>query len=499
MQKHHRPTNSLTPLSVHFAHRGPMGTRPNPVRTMRQPSLFGKDTSQVVNWRQGTPFELRYSAQRGLITADELAEMEALVARVEAEDDLEPMWTEGVSRPLAHALVQGLVQELMDLDHRGYQNRVQDFLAYWRVRVEGDVEQRTSLSSDEHEQIQDEFFGLLEENARRYTKIFRHRFERQIPIENVTDDQLFELLSDPEMYSFKVVKDAPYGYEPQGLWRYGWGRVPEYHDGAGYDDDLLAALKKMTERDLKRALVTLATEGPYFLEFDAQTRKAFVSSFEYNFEITAQVVADFDVATITEALKEAAGENIPDDVVFRYAGTNATVAGASARGMYVAALRPGQLRGEGAALGICVGRSEHGYKDRLAAGEIKIYSIRTEAGRPKFTISMSASGRLDQVKGKANRLPGFEPGKDVLTKPDEVRAVVEFLLFLGYTPDQIRDSHDIRAGVRALEATGVDPFSPPPVRTRVLPSPRSNPTDMNIARRLAQFDYAHPWGGRWGV
>jgi len=484
MKKHLRPL--VLPAS-----------RSNPVKTAQQPSLFGKATRQVINWRQGTPFELRSSARRGWITEDELAEMDALVARVEAEDDLQPMWDEGVSRPLAHALIQGLVPELMDLNSKGFSDRVRDFLTYWRDRVEVDVKQRTILSDDQNEQMQDEFFANLEENAPRYVKTFRYRFDHQMPFAAASDSQLTELLADPEMYSFKVVKDTPYGYEPQGLWRYGWGEVSEYHDGADYDDDLLAALKKMTEQDLTKALEILALEGPHFLTFEAETRKGFLSSFEYNFNITDQVVADFDVETIREALQEAAGEDIPDDVVFRYAGTNATVAGASARGMYVAALRPGQLRGEGAALGICVGRSEHGYKQQLAAGEIKIYSIRTETKRPKFTINIWARGTIDQVKGKANRLPGYEPGKDVLTKPDEVRAVVEFLLFLGYTPDQIRDSHDIRAGVRALEATGVDPFSPPPVRTRVLPSPRTNPSPTDMARYLARFDYDHPWGGSW--
>jgi hypothetical protein len=212
------------------------------------------------------------------------------------------------------------------------------------------------------------------------------------------------------------------------------------------------------------------------------------------YEVFLERLNDLDIGD-QESDEDAASEEAEDNVVYRFCGTNECIGGASARNMYVASLTPKQLRKEGTELGICVGRPDMPYGKNLRNGIIEIYSIRTESGRSKFTIERSVSGGdIRQVKGKANRLPGYEPGKYDLTKPDEVRLVVEFLTSLGMSPSEIRGSRDISPGVQAMIDAGQDPFSPPKSR-RQLQEVRAN---SERARRMAMAAYNQPWGGVWG-
>jgi len=175
----------------------------------------------------------------------------------------------------------------------------------------------------------------------------------------------------------------------------------------------------------------------------------------------------------------------PDDVVYRYDGTNNSVGGASARGFYVAQLRSGQLPLEGMSppvgLGICVG--DNSYREGVESGNMEIYGIRTPGGKPKFTISVNryfdteeGAFSVSQIKGKANRLPGFDPHEYVFKGEagvDDVRVVVEFLMnHLGmpaaggvgdpiHEPQTVMDIGDLRPGLLAMQRIGIDPFSPP--------------------------------------
>ena len=90
-------------------------------------------------------------------------------------------------------------------------------------------------------------------------------------------------------------------------------------------------------------------------------------------------------------------------------------------GFYVQDLLPSELAAEGKAMGMCVGRADMGYGQAVRDNEIKILSLRRPSGKPLFTFEASiAKGgddqfritEFDQIKGKANRLPGFDLGKE---------------------------------------------------------------------------------------
>lgn len=172
-----------------------------------------------------------------------------------------------------------------------------------------------------------------------------------------------------------------------------------------------------------------------------------------------------------------------DVIVYRFDGTNNSIAGASARGMYVAKLASENLRDESSKLGHCIGNPTHGHPQLLKQGFTEVFSIRTSSGATKFSIERFIkdgdhpqqgrvlAGTVSEVKGYSNRLPGFAHASEDMTKPDEVRYVVDFLVnHLGLTPAQILNTHDIAAGVLAMQAQGIDPFKPPVVRKRSVPN-----------------------------
>jgi hypothetical protein len=235
------------------------------------------------------------------------------------------------------------------------------------------------------------------------------------------------------------------------------------------------------------------------------TKEDLERSFNYSISAHAEdyMIAVPDEDTMGPALREAA--NIVqlrvgpeyDDVVYRYSGSHDSIAGNSGRGMYVAKLAPEHLRKEGAVQGICIGNENLGHPKALREGKTQVFSIRTPSGKPKFTIELKrdyaskphgyaihrehvplGAGYADEVftiaevKGKANR---------IAMSPDEVRWVTEFLLSLGFTPEEIGRATDVAPGVRSMQEKGVDPFAPPPRKAR---EPRENPRRSRSVERL---------------
>jgi hypothetical protein len=338
----------------------------------------------------------------------------------------------------------------------------------------------------------DAFQEHLEDHPEYYLKELQEFLEG----EDIPDEVLEQIASDPECYTLKGVNDPGGGYGRRGLWEFEVGTIYEQRDGARYDEDLKEIVKRMNDADIAYVIEFLAEHEPYVT---ITTHDRFETGYDYQWDSDIYFVANFNEKKIRERIAELTGEGVeqvPDEVVYTYPATWDSITGPDAKGFYVARLRAGQLSAEGRALGICVGTERYGYKQRVKEGSIDIFSIRTGEGKSKFTIERDLEQhfedddwRIVQVKGKANRLPGFDAGKDTLTKPLEVRLVVEFLLSLGLPPEGVEHVRDVQPGVLALKAQGIDPFAPP---SRPAKKVRANP-NARVAR-LARAAYAQPWG-----
>ncbi len=479
-----------------------MRHRRNPVTIGKHPSLFGGETPVLIDWRTMSPEEIESAVIRGDLPADDWNEM------VDASELSEStLVQEGVNPELARALVEDdFMAHLEEVDELGRQERIKPFVEAVRDQALSDIEYHTE-SQDGQESYIDTFQEHLPAVVRRLAKEMRQALkdDGDYPgIDDVTLDMMEQVMSDPDIYEISISKDE-YARTPPGSDTIRIGAIEGSLDGIS-----TTFYKDLSDADVEAAVKELDDHTPFirFYRTPRTARDFRDASFSINETDDWRFVFSPKLDAVIAALDEITGASTkvsePYDVIYRYSGSNSTVAGASAKGMYVAKLRPSQLKRIGAALGICVGREDMGYRRRLADGQIELYAILTEADKPKFCIErLVRDNRIMQVKGKANRLPGFAAGVDVtpgtaLTKPDEVRLVVEFLQSLGYSDTDIAASKDIGPGIFTMIENGVIPFVPPPVKQRRL---KENPALMPSAATAAMIreDYAQPWGGRWGT
>jgi hypothetical protein len=127
-------------------------------------------------------------------------------------------------------------------------------------------------------------------------------------------------------------------------------------------------------------------------------------------------------------------------------------------GFYVINLLPSELPLEGSIQGMCVGRPEFGYARAVRAGDLQIHSLRRASGKPLFTFEVKLNefdnpSEIAQIKGKANRLPGFDLGKTRIEdmrsiKRDEVERALAYVARLGLTIDRVVE--DLNPAILAL-------------------------------------------------
>lgn len=487
------------------------------------PDLFGSESDVVLSdWKQMSPSDLRRAAKAGELSSEDLEDIVGWQEQAEADGDLDALLAEGMTQQLAEAVSSGLAEELYELDELGAEARIEEFVKYWRDRAEWDIKYETEEGQDGYERVIDEFNDQLDDNVSSFAKQALEQLEEYgyEKVDQVTEEMLAdgiqhpgddwnreEVLKDPTMYKFELTKDQY--RSPTGAldgWSWGFGELYQSSDGPDYDDELARLLRPLSDKDVRKAMDELGNNSPY-IDFGRVGRNTktpkkdvFRGSIDYTIGETEgwSIHALLDMKALTEKLDSLLDEKgpvaqTPDNVVYRFSGTNDTVAGADAKGMYVVSLRPDQLGKEGASLGICVGRKDMPYCRNLKAGTINLYSIRTESGKPKFTVEENVNPKkINQVKGQSNRVPGFASGSSGSLKPNEVRLVAEFLMSLGYTSEEISRFRDTAPGVEAMLDAGQDPFTPPKVRGREKQQPQI--TASFAAQQLAAEAMAHPWG-----
>ncbi len=241
-------------------------------------------------------------------------------------------------------------------------------------------------------------------------------------------EAIVEKLSDAELASVVCEADLEYAFERRTRAKFDHAAARD-----GEDPDFGAAIRK----ELQEHGVTYGIHIPVWVYVTLSMEKLKA--------IVLEVVEPYLEGTKKLPTKTPADDN----KVYTFRD-----------GFYVAELPASALRQEGRELGICVG--SHGYPEKVRSGRTKIFSLRTAAGRPKFTIEadmmhgMSDPVAIRQVKGKGNRLPGFDAGGGGTFKADEVAKLAEFIRSLGIDPAGV---NDMKPAMRALtDGKKTNPF-----------------------------------------
>jgi len=533
-------------------------TKKNP-KVGKHADLFGGDTDVLDEWMSMSPSALRDAVEAGRFSEAEMEEMLGEMAdwydQAQADGDVDALVAEGMSRDLAKAVSglygEDLHDELTELDETGREKRIAPLVDYLRQRMLGNIEYATTEGQDGFNDTYDRFLQDLEADHRGRSSISDEdllKAAREVSdLADETSDEALLAVIREDQNVFEMKKHESY-YSLKGqVWSEVVGTIEDQLDGMKYDEylDVLVNggkdpypprdgrpeyLHRLSDSDIEAVQKELENNDPY-ISVGYRGTKLTREDFERSLYMTVDMHDTFLVVVINgarldELLEGIEPEPVVDpDTIYRYTGSNAFTSGASSKGMYVVELKafPGEKYGhvkhlvdESAALGHCIGAAQHKHPQALQDGKTRVFSIRTESGRPKFTIELSKdSGYVREIKGKSNRLPGFpgaewrcpecskkrpapvagaavrpcancgskDPARLVesgeMTQPDEVRAVIEFLQALygeggqfeqPWTDEdqrrEIADIRDLKGAILAMQQSGIDPFVPPVVKRR---------------------------------
>lgn len=183
-----------------------------------------------------------------------------------------------------------------------------------------------------------------------------------------------------------------------------------------------------------------------------------------------------DVAReIHDYLESLSGSDEPPEILAEYTKEDLGRMGIRKGTLYENApwvlvrLPPAALRAEGVAMKHCVGDRSMGYVKAVADGDIEIWSLRRASDmKPRFTLEVDGAinevsdpdrraNLIHQVKGKANRTPGFaERRSSQVTMPDEVIFWANVFNRLEIDP---YDVEDMRPGMTDMQRMNIFPLS----------------------------------------
>lgn len=209
--------------------------------------------------------------------------------------------------------------------------------------------------------------------------------------------------------------------------------------------------------------------------FSLQTDKDNTEFRRVSYSLSFSIVVNFDVDAVIEGLNtefEGFGaEQEPEEEIEQDAFYTLPP---QMGGFVVKKLSAKELPEESKQLGICVGKPQYGYTDAVKQGKIDIWSVRTPSGRSKFTIEAAKKDGevtgIVQVKGKANRLPGFTPGErdPSNVKADEVKMLEKFFTDINIDPWTISD---LKPGMQAVYGPKKNPPKMVPIPKRTFDMP----------------------------
>ena len=281
--------------------------------------------------------------------------------------------------------------------------------------------------SDYFEQMLADFAGQLAERLDDdVVEELRAPFEGKYGDDEI-DAALEEMLSDNNAYEYSVEDEYSYG-PASGYLMYS---TPIGQESIYVDSDKMRELfGGMGTFELQEAVYRIneATNDEFELDtIDVEKTMARRGNvFEKYVDIAKEAVATLNPEYVIEGMKEILGKAEPEKV----APAEERVVHRFDDGFYVQNLLASELPAEGAKQRMCVGRPDMGYMRAVREGLTAIWSLRRPSGKPLLTFELELDDNgvpreVVQIKGKANRRPGFDLGKEWEPKAKFKQAEVE--------------------------------------------------------------------------
>lgn len=478
--------------------------RRNPVAAMRQPSLFGgPDSSVEKKWQECTPYELLNAlpsiealgdaAINDVLNEHDMREIEDAYDEVQRHRNVARLEAQGIAPELAHALLHtDLWEQLTEaMDH--FENEcveyiVNDFRASAADAIQFELTGEgifdaflEDFTHADKQVVADTLLDAVASSDSRYKPL---RWLLKPAYKNrILGGLVKDALDDLDINDITVGPVAQRDHHQ--LWSTELDYNAQYHiDPSDWVGNLGFRLAEIVQLVQSFPIV----EARVRRELDRGTPQVYIrpdwasSSRDYvvlRYAVTDTVYASIPIDTLNDQFKHVSYQQVDDVPIYTYSGSKHSIAGPSAKGMYVVDLQdPAQLRHESRELGHCVGNARYGYAEKVRAGTARIYSIRTESTKSKFTIEYDVPRRvIQQVKGNTNRIPEIE---------DEIRLVVEFLIEgLGCTPQEVLDARDLHRGISQMRSAGLDPFRPASTASRANATARTRKPRLTARARSA--------------
>jgi hypothetical protein len=341
------------------------------------------------------------------------------------------------------------------------------------VEIDDDL-LKNFAEAHEADMVDDELYDLLSDVFDKALRTIDKAVERQAKDEENNDDSAESWLGDGIAAHYGKIDNVTRALT-QGFRRDAEAAkiILEAQEAGVSDEDIFGALETASTATTDRSSMSLSAIDNESMEADINTDEEVINGltieavsdlyneldglfstssrhdfdpsrhnyFYYHLAVGWNINTDDLRRAITGFLPEDEEGVGPPEVVYKFKN-----------GFQVVSLKPGHLVKEGCEGGICIGQRKHGYYDALKNGEIAVYSLRTPSDKVKLTIEVELDGerptRVLQVKGKANRLPGFDLGRQEFKHVEEVEMAMEFVSrYLHLDP---ADAPDLAPGVTAL-------------------------------------------------
>lgn len=375
------------------------------------------------DWMSATPEEFEKAVQDKVIGPDDLYYAAQMCDRYGWK--AEGLAAAGINPALAEAFASGTLplEDYVDSASRADQAATAKFIAFWDKKAMRELDafeeprnleyyfdRLLAIANEDPLKVQGKLWDILEE-------------EGYPNLNKVSPAIIEEAATNPNLYSIQVNKDRRDVPNSVAFFNVGYMRDSidvQNTELAGYVSAIGQSGLDEAFRELRKTQPRVEFEGKHMAGSDFVGKVYYRLVDSENWHVELVVDADDLLKEVDRLLgirppAESTGER---EVILEVTKEDLKNLGIGKSRVLEEApwklikLRPEDLEEETRMMKHCVGNKKMGYVAALRRGQIQIWSLRDRKNLPQFTLEVENDASLGgdgvkQLKGKANRTPGF--------------------------------------------------------------------------------------------